>query len=116
MSGAMPTITVSIDVDGTMRQLTPIQGTPEALDVPVLVDGITKRASYVEPANTVLRCIFHALRIAGDTSPFARASRRMRCAWRINLSPINGPVLPVTYRDRSQAINAEITWLTRNWL
>lgn len=112
----MNTITVSIDSQGTMRQLLPIQGTSEALDVPILVDGIARRASYVEPSNAVLRFVFHALRIAGETNLMARVSRGMRCIWRVNLSPIDGPVLTGLYRNRQDAINAEVTWLTRNWL
>lgn len=109
-------ITVSIDIDGTVRQLLPIPGTSEATGVPVLVDGIVRRASHVEPANPALRALFHVLRLKGDTSWIAGVSRRMRCMWRVNLGPINGPVLPDTYRSRSEAINAEIAWLTSFWL
>lgn len=112
----MNTITVSIDIDGTMRQLLPIQGTPEAMGIPVLVQGVSRRASYVEPYNPVLRFVFHALRIAGDTSMLARVSRRMPCQWRINLSPIDGPVLTGLYMDRNEAIQAEVDYLTKYWL
>ena len=40
-------------------------------------------------------------------------TRRWPCKWRINLKPVDGPILPTVYYDRSQAINAEVIALNK---
>lgn len=35
--------------------------------------------------------------------------------WTADLTPVDGPVLG-PFSDRSQALDAEITWLRENWL
>ena len=109
----MSHVTVSIDESGTITQLS--GHGPNLLDV---YGGMvqTRRASHVEPANRVLRVIFHALRLTGDDSRIAQYTRIWPCAWRVNLSPVHGPILTTMYRNRQSAINAEIAWLTDNWL
>lgn len=101
-------VTVSIQQDGSIRQLV-------GHDSIVLVsdpDSVQHRASHVEPVNQVLRKLFYGLRNAGLIS----LSRCIPCLWRVNLAPIDGPVLPETFRDRESAIQHEIEYLTNNWL
>lgn len=76
-----------------------------------------KRASHVEPVSKVLRKAFYMLRDTfGETGTIAELTRKLPCLWRVNLSPINGPILPNVYRDRSQAIDAEIVFLEKHFL
>lgn len=103
---------VTIDSEGTVRFLV---GSTEQ---PFYGDASTvKRASHVEPANVILRAIFYGVRaMVADTSRVAEFTRHWGCQWRINLSPINGPILSGTYRDRLSAIDREIDWLNENFL
>ena len=72
------------------------------------------RATHVEPVNAVLRCAFHLLRQwLGDKGRMSDFTRRWPCKWRINLKPVDGPILPTVYYDRSQAINAEVIALNK---
>lgn len=83
----------------------------------VFVDGDTKmrRASHVEPESAVLRPLFHALRIVcGDKGRAASFTRLWPCLWRVNLAPIGGPVLPVLFIDRAEAIRAEVAYIEAN--
>lgn len=76
-----------------------------------------KRASHVEPVNVLARKGFYlARKLFGDTGRIADITRIYPGAWRVNLSPVNGPILPDTYRVRSQAINAEVMYLEKNFL
>jgi hypothetical protein len=76
-----------------------------------------RRASHVEPINPFLRIVFYTLRgIFGDYGKMAEITRKWACQWRVNLAPVNGPVLPAIYRNRQDAINAEISWLETNFL
>jgi hypothetical protein len=103
-------VTISISENGTARQL-------DGHDTLCLIpDGQTYRASHVEPVNALLRAIFHAMRVFGDANVLASVSRRMPCLWRVNLSPVNGPILPEQFRNRAIAIQHEIEWLENNWL
>jgi hypothetical protein len=86
---------------------------------------ITRRASHVEPANWALRFIFSLLRtLSADTSIVAAWTRTWRCLWRINTSPVGGPILTwadvdqysrdariATWHYRPNAIDAEIMFL-----
>jgi hypothetical protein len=79
--------------------------------------SVTARASHVEPVNGALRMLFYALRaVFGEYGRMGAFTRTLPCLWRVNLCPVTGPILPITYRDRSQAIQAEIEWLEENWL
>ncbi len=76
-----------------------------------------RRASHVEPVNLLARILFYMARSAfGDTGRIANLTRSYPGAWRVNLSPVNGPVLPDTYRVRSQAIQAEVSYLEKHFL
>lgn len=75
----------------------------------------TRRASHVEPGNRALRLAFHVLRcMFGDKGWVASFTRYWPCHWRINLSPIGGPILPYQWNDRLAAIEAEVSWLNAN--
>ncbi|PWT76232.1 MAG: hypothetical protein C5B59_07110 [Bacteroidetes bacterium] len=75
----------------------------------------TQRASHVEPDNAVLRLVFHAVRsLVSDASRIAAWTRTWRCLWRVNTKPTAGYILPQRWRNRQEAINAEISFLN-NW-
>lgn len=84
----------------------------------LIEDGSTiERASHVEPVSIALRCLFYALRaLFGEYGHMASFTRAWGCKWQVNLAPVNGPMLPETYRDRQKAIDAEIAWLETNFL
>lgn len=71
-----------------------------------------RRASHIEPVNSVLRWLFHAIRRrASDTGWAAAFTRRWPCLWRINFSLSGGPVLARTFTKRANALAAEVAWL-----
>lgn len=71
-----------------------------------------RRASHVEPANRVLRWLFHVLRRwFGEDGAVAAFTRGWPCAWRVNLTPSGGEILDGVYRNRQDAIDAEVQWL-----
>ena len=75
----------------------------------------TVRASNIEPCNWALRAAFHAVRAAvGDKGTLAAWTRSWACLWRVRV--VGGPVLPGCYRDRGEAIAAEVKWLEANRL
>ena len=79
--------------------------------------SIIQRASHVEPVNGILRIVFYALRaMFGEYGSMARFTRLWLCQWRVNLSPVEGPILSTVYRDRARAIDAEVSWLESNFL
>lgn len=104
----MQSFTITIDVEGNARQL-------QGHNVPDIIGAIcipvVHRASHVEPVNPLARLAFYACRVMGDDTALAAYTRQWSCLWRINLGPVNGPILPVYYRDRAEAIEAEIAWL-----
>ena len=61
----------------------------EAIDLAVLGRPTITRASHVEPGQDG--------------------------RWRADLSPVGGPVLG-PFDRRSEALEAEVAWLERNWL
>jgi hypothetical protein len=76
-----------------------------------------RRASHVEPVNRLARlCFYLARRTFGDTGRVANLTRRYPGLWRVNLAPIDGPVLPGVYSIRSEAIQAEVSYLEENFL
>lgn len=98
--------------DGTVRFLV-----SEGMSPFLTPDATVRRASHVEPDGYIARLGFHALRfIFGEKGWMADFTRRWPCLWRINLSPTNGPILPGRWRDRREAISAEIQYLERFFL
>ena len=75
------------------------------------------RASNVEPVSLPLRLAFRLLRACfGDTGRVSEFTRRWECLWRINLSPVDGPIIPIDFASRQSAIDFEINWLEENFL
>ena len=103
---------VTIDPNGDARFLVDE-------DTVVLVDSNTtvSRASHIEPSRFGLRMVFHALRyLFGDESKVAEWTRQWKTEWRINLTPVGGPVWDGGWKNRNTAIQNEVEWLERNWL
>ena len=74
-------------------------------------EGEVRRASHVEPDSLVFRIAFHALRrVFGDKGRMSNFTRSWPCLWRIDTSPVGGPVLEQRYRNRQAAIDAEIAF------
>jgi hypothetical protein len=79
--------------------------------------SVIRRASHVLPRNAMLRGLFKAIRaMVRDNSPVAAWTRLWTCKWIVDLSPVNGPILPELYSNRFDAIAAEVEWLERNFL
>ena len=79
--------------------------------------SIVRRASHVEPRNLFLRVLFYTLRgICGEYGRIEEFTRTWVCVWRVNLAPVNGPILPAVYYNRQCAIDAEIEWLEAHFL
>lgn len=75
-------------------------------------EGEVRRASHVEPDSFVFRIAFHALRhVFGDKGRMSEFTRSWPCLWRVDTSPVGGPILPTRYRNRQEAIEAEIEFL-----
>jgi hypothetical protein len=73
------------------------------------------RASHVCPDNWALRILFHVLRyFVGDKGRMSEFTRKWPCLWRVEI--VNGPVLPGRYRDRKEAIAAEIEYLNQRFI
>jgi hypothetical protein len=108
----MQSYTVSITDDGVMRFLV----SPETEGM--ITDASTvRRASHVEPVSPGLRVLFHGLRMLfGEYGRMASFTRAWPCYWRVNLSPIGGPVLPGVWRDRADAIAAEVEHLNAHFI
>ena len=108
----MQVITIGITPDGDMQFLK-----SEDTNFLVSSETVTKRASHVEPCNPGLRRIFHGLRAAfGEKGLVSEFTRVWPCQWRVNLSPIGGPVLSQVWRNRKAAIHAEVVWLNENFI
>jgi hypothetical protein len=74
-----------------------------------------ERASHVCPENWALRILFHVLRyFVGDKGRMSEFSRNWPCTWRVEI--VNGPILPGRYRDRKEAIAAEIEYLNQAFI
>ena len=77
----------------------------------ILPQATTRRASHVEPANASLRVLFHLLRRwLGDKGRMSEFTRSWPILWRVNMSPVGGPVLG-NFDDRQRAIDFEINFL-----
>lgn len=104
-------IVITINEDGSVGFIS----NDNTKDFAQLGKATTKRASHVEPNNRYIRLVFHFLRkIFGDKGWMAKFTRIWPCLWRINLSPIHGPILEHKYKNRQQAIHAEIQWINEN--
>jgi hypothetical protein len=83
-------VTLTIEEDGTQTFLK-----TDSADI-FLEQGevVTRRASHVEPYNFWLRLMFTVLRfIFPDTGRVAAWTRTWACRWRVNTSPVGGPIL-----------------------
>jgi hypothetical protein len=107
----MDSVIVTIDENGDARYL--------VSDISKgFVDSgtIIQRASNIEPSSWGLRFLFHAIRhLFGDEGRLADWTRQWKTCWRINLTPVGGPVWDGSWEDRSTAIKNEVEWLERNW-
>lgn len=100
------TITLTIDQNGDQIFLK----TDGAEIFRALGITVTRRASHIVPDNVLLRGAFRTVRaLVPDTSVIAQWSREWRCLWRVTV--VNGPTLPGRWRDRKQAIEAEVEFL-----
>lgn len=98
-------VTVFIDEDGMQFLMTESIKLFEG-------EGEVRRASHVEPDGFVFRIAFHALRnFFGDKGRMSEFTRSWPCLWRVNTKPTAGVILPGRWRDRQQAIDAEIVFL-----
>jgi hypothetical protein len=76
-----------------------------------------RRASYVVPDRFWLRLAFRIIRACvPDAGQIANWSRSWRCIWRIDTSPVGGPILGTRYGNREHAIEAEIDFLNQLFL
>ena len=76
-----------------------------------------QRASHVEPWNIPLRWAFYAIRkVCGEYGKMAEFTRKWPCYWRVNLSPVGGPIVPVEFANRDSAIEFEVDWLNHYFL
>ena len=70
-------------------------------------------------SNGTVRCVYGEeieLAVLGDVG-IARGSHVEPATggWTADLSPVSGPVLG-PFRQRSEALKAELCWLNENWL
>ena len=106
----MTVVTFFIEDDGSIT----------FLDSPVtaainLGPSVIRRASHVLPVALFKRWAFQGLRWAfGDTGRVAEATRGWKGPWRADMRPSGGPILPETYMDRQDAINAEIAYFNEH--
>lgn len=108
----MQPIIIKLDEDGAMRFLV-----NEDTAGFVTTDSQVRRASHVEPDSLILRGVFHTLRFMfGEKGRMAQFTRIWPCIWRTNLAPSGGPILPDRWRDRNQAIEAEIAYLNEHFI
>ena len=99
--------TLIIDEDGNCKMV--LTAAAKLLN---LTDSPSSRASHVLPCNLALRLAFRAIRaLVSDDSRLAQWTRTWGCKWLIDMSPVGGGILPTTYYDRKQAINAEVAAL-----
>jgi hypothetical protein len=75
----------------------------------------TRRASHVEPYTRGYRMSFHLLRwIFGDQGRVSDWTRSWDVLWRVNLTPVGGPILPGATILREAALRREVEWLNKN--
>ena len=82
----------------------------------ILANATVKRASHVEPCDTLIRLWFHLIRaVFGEVGPIADWTRHWDCNWQVNLTPVNGPIVSY-FLSRKNAIAYEVQWLEANFL
>jgi hypothetical protein len=84
-----------------------------------MVDSFTQvqRASHVEPTSLGFRVLFRSLRaLFGEYGRMAEFTRSWPCRWRVNLTPVGGPIVPVEWASRQSAIEFEIEWLNKKFI
>ncbi len=75
-----------------------------------------KRASHVLPASTLKRAWFLTLRyVFGEYGVIGDWTRTWKGPWHLDLTPAGGPD-SWYFVDRSDAIDFEVDWLTKNFL
>jgi hypothetical protein len=80
-------------------------------------DDIVRRASHVVPDRFWLRLAFRTIRFCvPDTSRLAAWTRTWACLWRVDTSPVHGPILADRFIRRDSAIAAEIQFLNKFFL
>ena len=95
-------------------QMATISGGPLMTLLIPLGQVSTRRASHVEPVYRVKRAAFRLLRWPfGDTGRVADWPRNWRGPWQADLAPSGGPVLG-PFRNRQNAIDAEVAWLNEH--
>lgn len=100
-------VVIHVSEDGTIRFLVSEDSKPFMTE-----DALVRRASHVVPVSKTLRVIFHGLRsVFGEYGWVSDFTRRWKCLWYVDLSPIGGDRLPGVYRNRAEAIAAEIQYL-----
>lgn len=103
-------MTIRFDTNGTATCIATGQ-----LDLTALGTVSKRRASHVEPASRVLRVVFHATRrVFGEAGRCAAWTRSWCCVWRVDLRPSSGTILTATWRNRADALAAEVAWLETN--
>ena len=79
--------------------------------------SVIQRASHIRPWNPMLCLLFRMLRaLSGEYGIVAQWTRTWPCLWQVDLSPVGGPVVPVKWAERKDAIDFEIHWLEGNLL
>lgn len=108
----MKTLTVHLHEDGTIRFIN-----TEGAEAFLSEDAVVRRASHVVPVNRLLRGVFQGLRNTfGEKGWMAAFTRVWPCEWYVDLSPIGRPALPQTYKNRAEAISAEVEYLNATFI
>jgi hypothetical protein len=75
------------------------------------------RASHVLPECIALRLVFRAVRaLVSDTSRIAQWTRGWGCLWLVDTSPVGGGIIPLRWRNRAEAIDAEVEALNEYFI
>ncbi|QDU95168.1 hypothetical protein [Lignipirellula cremea] len=101
-----------------MRPLCTIDanGKTRFIDGDLELTGERKRASLIEPVNPLLRLLFRAIRSqVCDSGSWSEWTRCWPCRWRVNLTPVGGPIFG-NFGQRRTALKVERRWLERHWL
>lgn len=105
----MKDIELIINEDGTIQS---IKNEGEDFDL-FDAESEVNRASHVEPVNRTLRRAFHFLRkVFGENGRVGNWTRRWKCEWRIDMSPVGGMVF-YGFASRADAIAYEVMILKR---
>ena len=101
-------LTVTIDEDGNLVYLK----TSEHDIFAELGEVVTARASHVLPTNWWYRQVFRFLRQTfGERGRVAEWTRCWDTEWLVDTRPTAGVVLPQRFKNRQDAIEAEVAFL-----